>query len=95
METYAYTQSHGNTPVNAHQPVVRGEGFLQVLQFDVLVTNLYITCAVKATRLAIPLATRRGIEEERGQGIGKGGGKRAAENGVATNQQILPHKLFC
>lgn len=33
--------------VDAHEPVLGGIGFFKIVQFDVLVTNLYITCPVK------------------------------------------------
>jgi len=36
--------------VDTHKPVLGGVGLLQVVQFDVLVAYLYITCPVKSRR---------------------------------------------
>lgn len=56
-------------PVDAHQPVLGGERFLQVLQMDVLVANLCVSCPVKSRRCAEVQLWRRCLELSKQQGF--------------------------
>lgn len=56
-------------PVDAHQPVLGGERLLQVLQTDVLVADLCVSCPVKSRRCAEVQLWRRCLALSKQQGF--------------------------